>query len=270
MVLTVLLLSGCTKESERVVRIAGSRSMTSIMENTASSFKKSHNILVDIEEDESLRAFDSLSGGTCDIVNSSIKIPYAQLLEIQRKEGAIKEILVAYDAIVPVVNLSNSINNLFLGQFTDIYGGLLKDWRDVGGSSGKILIVDWLDSSDIRMSMQERFFEAGNRAKGRNIQYSGKGIISYISQHKNSIGYLSKSEYNSKVKLVMINGVRATQENIIKGYYPLYRQILFYLTEQSYKGAVKTYIDFVLSKNGQEILQKAGFIPAALMKKSTD
>jgi phosphate transport system substrate-binding protein len=263
------LFCGCTREAEKVIRVAGSKTMVSIIKNTSAAFVKTHNIRIEIDADESVRGFESLIGGSCDIVNSSIRIPAVQLLEAQRKTVAIKEILIAYDMIVPIVHPLNPINNLFLGQFSDIYNGLLRDWKDVGGYAGQILLVDWYDSSDTKLAMHEKFFESGNTIAGRNIQYSGNGIISYISKHKNSIGYISKIEYNKNVKPVLINGVGATPENVANGCYPLYREIYFYINEKFYKGTIKIYIDFVLSKKGQEILQNAGFIPAAFMKKIT-
>ena len=257
----------CINKVEDIIPIAGSRTMEPIIKNTAAAFTKNQNMNVGITANGSMEGFDFLIRGKSEIADSSVRMPYDRLLEARKRGIAIKEFLIAYDVIVPIVHPANSLDNLFLGQYADIYTGLLRDWKDVGGSPGKISVVDRDESSGTKLILQNRFFESRNVLEGKIIQHSNSDVVLYVAKNKDSIGYISMSSYIKKVKPVMINGFRATPENVVKGYYPLYRELYLYVNERSYKGVIKAYIDFILSKKGQDIIQTGGFIPVALMKK---
>jgi phosphate transport system substrate-binding protein len=68
------------------------------------------------------------------------------------------------------------------------------------------------------------------------------------------LGYLT-----SEVKGVKVNGTQPTKANVVNGSYILARKLFMY-TNGAPKGAVKEYIDYILSKEGQKLVDKAGFV----------
>ena len=268
-VLVTCQFYGCKKEVEDIIPIAGSITMEPIIRSTVAAFTKNQNMNLEITVNGSMEGFVFLIRGKSKIADSSVRMPNDRLLEARKRGISIKEFLIAYDVIVPIVHPANSLDNLFLGQFADIYTGLLRDWKDIGGIPGKISVVDHDESSGTTLIMHDRFFESRNVLEGRIILHSNSDVVLYVAKNKNSIGYISMSSYIKKVKPVMINGFKATSENVVNGYYPLYRELYLYVNERSYSGVIKAYIDFILSKKGQDIIQTSGFIPVALMKKIT-
>ncbi len=263
-----LVLSGCGKKSEKVVTVNGSRTMEPLLTNLAESYQKSNTAIISIQASGSLKGLSSLLEGKCDIASSSVKIPAQQVWEAQKKGLVVKEIVIAYDIIIPIVHPSNPIKNLFLGQLTDMYTGLIKDWKIVEGKPGAIIVVDRDEYSGTKLLMSERFFESTTVVEGSIKKKFDKDIVSYISKHPASVGYISKRFCDNSVKPININGFSATIENIEKGYYPLHRELYMYVNEKTYRGDVKSFIEFSLNKSGQVLIEKSGFIPLARMTKA--
>jgi phosphate transport system substrate-binding protein len=233
----------------------------------AESFNQSSKGKVQVSVVGSLKGISLLLEGKNDIVDSSVKIPADKLWEAQKKGITIKEILMGYDIIIPIIHNSNDVGNLFLGQFADMYIGLIRDWNDVGGTSGKIIVVDRFSDSGTKVVMSERFFESSTVSGENVVMNCDSKVVAFVAEHPNAIGYISKSYAPPNIKAVNINGFSATVENVEKNYYPLYRELYLYTNEKSYAGQIKYFIDFVLSKNGQDILQQNGFIPVGRLKK---
>lgn len=266
-IISISLLVGCGNDVKNIT-MKGSTTIGPVMNKIAESYKQSSRGIVQIGMIGSLKGISLLLEGKNEIADSSVKIPVEQLLEAQKKGIAIKEILIGYDIIIPIIHRSNNVGNLFLGQFADMYTGLLRDWKDVGGKSGKIIVVDRIDDSGTKLVMSEKFFES-KTVVDESIKMNGdSNVVAFVAQHPNAVGYISKSFSNSSVKAVNINGFSATLENVEKNYYPLCRELYLYVNEKSYTGQIKTFVDFVLSKNGQEIIHKYGFIPLNSMKKN--
>ena len=90
------------------------------------------------------------------------------------------------------------------------------------------------------------------------VQNSTNAVMMTVGQDKDAIGYISLGSLNDKVNAVKINGVEATSENVQKGDYKISRPFNI-----AYKGELKPlpkdFLDFILSKEGQEIVKKEGY-----------
>jgi phosphate transport system substrate-binding protein len=267
LMMIALISHGCGKKNEKIVQISGSRTMGPLLTTLAESYQKSHGATIAIQSPGSLKGISSLIEGTCDIAASSVKMPAQQVWEAQKKGLVLKEFIIAHDIITPVVHPSNMLKNLFLGQLSDMYTGLIKDWKNVEGKPGAIIVVDRDDYSGTRLLMNERFFEATTIVAGSIKKKSDIDVISYVAKHPTSVGYVSKRSCDKSVKAININGFSATMENIEKGYYPLHRELYIYVNEKSFAGDVKSFIDFCMDKSGQNLIEKSGFIPVTRMTK---
>ncbi len=265
MILMALVMQNCGKKGEKVVEISGSRTMGPMLLGLAESYKKNNNAALAMQELGSLKGISSILEGKCDIASSSVKMPSQQIFEAQRKGIVLKEFIVAYDIIIPIAHPSNKIKNLFQGQLADIYTGLIKDWKTVEGKPGTILVVDRDEFSGTRLLMSERFFESNTVVEGSIKKKTDTDIIAYVAMHPTSVGYISQRFINKSVKALNINSFSATQENVEKGYYPLYRELYLYVNEKSYKGNVKSFIEYCMGKSGQDLIEKTGFIPVNRM-----
>ncbi len=102
--------------------------------------------------------------------------------------------------------------------------------------------------------------EADKTTSSAIVQNSTNAVMMTVGQDKDAIGYISLGSLNDKVKALKINGVEATSENVQKGDYKISRPF-----NVAYKGELKAlpkdFLDYILSKEGQEIVKKEGYEP---------
>lgn len=267
MIILAVMTAGCSKESKPTT-VSGSMTMIPLMTKLAETYSKKTGKELLVSGSGSLKGLVLHLAGKNDIAVSSVKIPAALLWEAQKKGIAIKEIHVGYDIIIPIVHRSNRIDNLFLGQLADMYRGLIKDWKEAGGTPGKITVVDRNHDSGTKLVMDETFFELEKVVEGCVKKNCDNDIVAYVAQHPGAVGYISQSYLNSSVKAININGANAIMDNVETKAYPLFRELFLYVNEKTYTGTIKSFIEFVLSKNGQDILKQQGFIPVARIQRS--
>jgi phosphate transport system substrate-binding protein len=267
LLLVSMVMFGCKQECKQSIAISGSTTMGTLIKSAAESFEKSHKVKINIRTSGSLKGLAALLEGKSDIADSSVKMPAELVWDAQKKGIKVKEFLIGYDIIVPIVHPANNVKNLFMGQLSDIFTGLLRNWKDVEGDQGSILVVDRNENSGTKLVMSERFFESKKIADGSIKRNNDRDVVSYVAQHPSALGYISKSCFNKKVKAININGFSATSESVEKGYYPLYRELYLYVNDKSYKEDIKLFIEFIMSTSGQDLLQKAGFVPVSHMNK---
>lgn len=265
-----LVVSACGL-GKKEITIAGSVTAEAVMNTAADEFGKKQKALIRYIPAGSLPGIKKLLEGKCEMAVSSMKMPNNLLWDAQKKGILIKEFIVAYDVIVIIVNKSNSAGSLFMGQISDMYTGLLNDWESAAGYKGAITPVERDENSGTRNVMHNQFFESLNVSNAGITIKSDKAVVSYVSSHKNAIGYISRTFLDNSVKVIKIHGFDPSDVNTISGYYPLRREVYVYIKEKAFKGFPRAFIEMILSKKGQGIIKKAGFIsvhevPASLNK----
>ncbi|MBC7806313.1 MAG: phosphate ABC transporter substrate-binding protein, partial [Akkermansiaceae bacterium] len=182
----------------------------------------------------------------------------------------VKEVAVAMDGITIIVNPKNPIKSLTLEQLADIYTGKTKDWKEIGGTPGKIVAIgrdsssgtyeffkeDVLKKADYRSDM---ISSKANPAIGTNVAQSA-GAIGYIG-----VAFAEQYVKAGKVKELPIafktgeEPVLPTVDNVHSGKYPISRSLYNYVSGEP-EGIAKAYLDFVLSEEGQKIVAAEGYI----------
>lgn len=173
------------------------------------------------------------------------------------------------DAFVFFVHKDNPVESLTQEQIKKIYSGEITNWKDVGGKDEEIVAFQRNEGSGSQ-SMLKRFMAETPIMEAPTEQVNDfmVGIIDKVSDYKNktnSIGfsfryYMEGIIKNPNVKILKIDGIEPNIENIKKGNYP----ITSYLYAVSYKNNdnenVQKLLDWVLSKEGQEIIEKTGYV----------
>jgi len=180
------------------------------------------------------------------------------------KEDELKEltpIIIAHDGIALIVHNSNPVGNLTLEQIQGIFSGKIADWSEVGGAKGAIRPVTREAGSGTRTAFTELVMKETQIANTAVVQNSNGAVREVISKDQQGIGYISMGLVDPSVKAVSIDGVAATEEDVVAGKYKLVRPFLF-VTKGPAQGAAKEFIDFVLSDAGQKILESEHLIRA--------
>jgi phosphate transport system substrate-binding protein len=170
---------------------------------------------------------------------------------------------IAYDAILIIVNDANPIEHLTLDQIRGIYNGTYTNWNQVGGVNQPVVVVGRDSASGTREYFAEAVMKKENFTPKQEEFNSNGGIQIKVQQTPGAIGYVGLAfTENVKVVLIDVNGipVEPTLDNVVKGSYPISRP-LFLLTKGQPAGLAKTFIHFILSTDGQKIVEGAGFVP---------
>lgn len=236
------------------ITVAGSTSVQPLSEVLSEEFMaKNPGIKIDVQGGGSAAGIQAVRSGAAQIGASSRE------LKPEEKEG-IKEFLIAYDGLAIVVNPANSVDSLTLDQVRKIYQGRITNWKEVGGIDKPINVITREAGSGTRGAFEELVMGKDNPISDRAIVQNSTGAVrSAVAADAQAIGYISLANLDNTVKAVKIEGVEATVTNINSGVYKLYRPFL-YLTKGEPQGAVKAFLDFVLSPEGQTVVEKEGLV----------
>lgn len=93
------------------------------------------------------------------------------------------------------------------------------------------------------------------------VQNSTNGVVQTVSQDKEAIGYISLGSLNDTVKALKIEGVEATEENIVNGTYKISRPFNLAFKEAEINDLAKDFLKFCLSEEAQALTLEEGYVP---------
>ena len=250
--------SGEEKELSGSLTLAGSTSMEKFVTALSEEFMKEHkNVTVQGEYTGSGAGIEGVLAGQCDIGNAS-----RNLKDEEKEKGAVENI-VAIDGIAVVVDPANKVDNLTKEQLTKIYTGEITNWSEVGGSNSPIVVVGREDGSGTRGAFEELLEVEGSCKYANTLDTTG-AVMAKVASTPGSIGYVSLDVLDDTVKALQLDGVEATEENILADKYFLSRPFVMAtkgeISEQS--ELVQALFDFVYSDKGTEVIKSVGLIPA--------
>ncbi len=259
-------------------KIIGSNTITPLSSIWAENFMKANQqVNIAVSGPGSGAGIAALIDGTTDICQASRAIKAAEIDQAKAKGVNPYEIQVATDALSVVVNPSNPINELTFVQLSAIYTGKITNWKEVGGNDAPILVLSRDNNSGTFAYFLEEVVQMpGMPTADKTLQYGGKVLmlpsteegISQVAGNANAIFYSGLGYVNSTVKALGIKknatdtAVKPSVETALNHTYPISRP-LFYYTNGAPTGVIKTFIDYCLSKEGQEEVLVAGFVPLA-------
>lgn len=203
--------------------------------------------------------------GLTDVSNKSVDIGNSDVFaEKKLKEDKAKVLVdhkVCIIGVAPIVNSGVSVTSLTKQQLIDIFTGKVTNWKDVGGSDMKIVIVGRPSSSGTRALFKEKALDNNEEATGSSLQQDDSGILAQtIGQTKGSIGYLALSYTKTKngIKTLSIDGVEPTYENIYAGKYNVWGYEHMYTNGEPNKLA-KAFIDYMKSEEFASTIKDMGY-----------
>ena len=248
------------KDGERVV-IKGSTTVLPITQKTSEEYSKTGNVSIGIEGSGSGNGIKALLDGTCDIANSSREMKKEELEAAKKKGINAQEIVLAYDMIVPIIHPSNPIQNISIDQLKGIYNGTITNWKELGGKDSRIVVVSRDTSSGTYEVWHEKVMKKTDVVNKALLQASNGAVLSTVAVNPKSIGYVGFGYLNKSVKAIKVNNIVGTIENGKSGKFPISRKLYMYVNKDKLSNAAKGFIDFILSKKGQQLVKEEGFIP---------
>ncbi len=173
------------------------------------------------------------------------------------------------EAFVFFVHKDNPIENLTAEQIQGIYSGEITNWKQLGGKNEDIAAFQRNEGSGSQ-SMLKRFM--GDKpimeAPKELVNDLMAGIIERVANYKsktNSIGfsfryYVEGIIKNPDIKMISIDGIAPTAENIKNGTYPVVTPIYAVTYEEQTNENVDKLLNWILSDEGQYIIEKTGYV----------
>jgi phosphate transport system substrate-binding protein len=248
-------------QGQKLIKIGGSSSTVTVLKLLAKAYE-SQNKTVKIEfisNSQSEGAIAALNNDIIDIAGSS------KQLKPEEDNGKIQYRELAQDLlIVASHNSVKGVNNLSTKQLKAIYKGEIKNWRELGGPNANIVVLDRPEDESAKKLLRKYYLgEDKTTTKAVILNKEGE-LIETLQSTPNSIGTFSLA-YSLINKLpvnhLSLNGVAPKSQNFTSGKYQMVRHIGI-LWEKTPSAPTQGFIDFILSKEGEKLLQKNGFVPA--------
>lgn len=209
----------------------------------------------------------ALLEGTTDLAQLSRKIKFDEKNKLKEKGKIVKEVIVAYDALAVVIHPSNKVSELTREQLEGIFTGKIKNWKEVGGADLAIIPYSRETSSGTYEFFKKSVLKNKNYMSGIMSMPATGAIVQSISQTKGAIGYIGLAYLNEAVKAVHVSYdqgntyVEPSVSNAKNDTYPIVRPLYYYYIMATER-KVQSFLDFVLSDKGQQIVSEIGFITA--------
>ena len=242
------------------ISLSGSSTIRPIIKKAGKLFKKQTGIAVKTKGGgSSVGAKDAIAGTT------NLGMCSRDLKDKETAAGLIPH-TIGLDGIAIIVNSSNPIKKITSAQIVAIYTGKTTNWSELGGADHAIVVETKAEGRSTK-ELFEKFFKLKNKViSSAHIIGSNAEALAFISGEPNAIGYVSVGTAEGAankgvgITLLDLNGVPASVKNVASKTYPL-RRPLNLASKGEASGLAKQFIDFMLSPEGQEIVEEKEFVP---------
>jgi phosphate transport system substrate-binding protein len=261
----------------------GSDTLANLMTLWAEEFNREYpNVNIQIQAAGSSTAPPALTEGTSNIGPMSREMKDDELVAFEDKFGyKPTAVPVAIDALAVMVNKDNPIKGLSIPQVDAIFSSTRKcgnaaeidNWGQAGVSAWASKSIQLYGRNSVSGTygyFKEHALCKGDYKSNVNEQPGSASVVQSVTSSANGIGYSGMGYTTSGVKMVPLAKkegqafVEATPENAINGSYPLTRYLYIYVNKkpnQPLAPLENEFMKMVLSKIGQQVVIKDGYIP---------
>jgi phosphate transport system substrate-binding protein len=276
-IILVLVFAGGSGPSASF-KIIGSNTVTPLSSVWAEEFMKDNpQVSIAVSGPGSGAGIAALIDGTTDICQASRAMKQSEVDQAEARGVHPYEIQVASDGLSVVVNPSNPVSELTIAQISAIYTNQITNWEEVGGNDASIVVLSRDTNSGTHVFFKEHVVQMlGLPTQDTTLEYGSSVLFlpsteqgaSEVAGNPNAIFYPGLGYVTDAVKLLAIKktasdpGILPSVATVLDGTYPISRPLLFY-TNGAPTGAIKDFIDYCLSIEGQSKVIEVGYIPLA-------
>jgi phosphate transport system substrate-binding protein len=239
--------------------ITGSSTMAPVVSEIAKRFQTMHSgIEFEVQTGGSGRGISDIMQGKADIGMAS--------RALTDKESSLYSFAIARDGICLIIHKDNPVQSLTNQQVANIYTGKIANWNKVGGRNAPITVTT-PGEGYAAVELFAQFFKIKySEIKAQKVLGDNLERIKTIAQTPDGVSYVSlgvaerEAAAGVPVKLLPVDGVAPTRKNIRSGNFPISRPLIL-LTKQQPAGLIKEFINFSLSSQATDIIEKYDFVP---------
>ena len=197
-----------------------------------------------------LRGYKAIVDGTADVFFSAG--PSAEQQAYAEEHGVeLEYIPIGREAFVFIVNAANPVETLTEDEIRGIYAGRIRNFSEVGGADQLINPVRRIAGSGSQTAMES--FMKGEEIRPAPLALFGRSIgFSFRYYVEGIVG-------NAAVKMISVNGVYPSRENIRNGSYPLVIDFYAVKRKDDADPNIRLLLDYILSPEGQRIIEESGY-----------
>lgn len=199
-----------------------------------------------------VRGYKAIVDGDTDILFCAA--PSAEQKAYAEEQGVeLVYVPVGLEGFVFFVNAQNPVESLTVQQIRSIYAGEITNWAEVGGTNRIINPVTRLSGSGSQSAMDS--FMAGQEFGTKSLLAVTGGSLGFSFRY-----YLDGMVGSDSVKMLKLNGVYPSPENIQNGSYPVIAKFYAIYRADNENENIHKLIDWLLSDEGQQIIEKTGYV----------
>jgi phosphate transport system substrate-binding protein len=225
-------------------------------------FKKTHaEWEIELESRSTGHGIQALLDGACDIAPASRSLNDDEIRLAKSRGLTLRVHTIGYYGIAVIVHRDNPVGSLADHQVRDIFTGALKNWSSVRGPDAPIVTHISVPEAGTYLGFQELAMDRRPYRADAVAHESYADIAAAVAKDPNAIGYVAMSlAAGPSVRAVKINGVPATPISVSDDQYPYARLLRFYTDKNRESLAAREFIRYVRSRQGQNVLEDAGFV----------
>lgn len=211
--------------------------------------------------------FAALQNKTTDLANASRKIKAAEITTCIKAFGKRPtEYKVCLDGLSVYVSADNPVKELTVAQIADIFNGKTKNWKEVGGADAPITVYSRENSSGTYEFFKENVLLGKDFASSAQTMPGTAAVLQAVAKDKNGIGY-GGAAYGAGAKHLAVKkddaspAIEPTEENVVKGTYPIWRYLYVYVNPALDKGDIAKYLTWIRGDEGQKVVKDVGYFP---------
>jgi phosphate transport system substrate-binding protein len=239
--------------------LTGSSTVAPLAAEIGKRFESAHpDVRVDVQTGGSSRGIADARTGVANIGMAS--------RSLKDEEKDLQGFSIARDGIGIILHKDNPVKSLSNQQAIDIYTGKINNWQQVNGSNAPITVVNKAEGRSTLELFLGYFKLKNSDIKASVVIGDNQQGIKTVAGNPNAIGYVSigTAEFSINngvpIKLLPLNGIAATTENVQNGTFPLSRPLNL-VTKTQPQGLDKAFIEFAQSPQVHDIVKKQDFVP---------
>lgn len=198
-----------------------------------------------------LGAYKGIVDGTADII--FVAGPSQQQKDYAAEKGVELEFTpIGREGFVFLVNAKNPVESLTADEIRSIYAGDIKNWKEVGGANRRIHALQRKTGS----GSQSSFLRFMGDVEPKKDPLSVWGATIGFSFRFYTEGIVGEDS----VKMIAVNGIEPTAENIRNGSYPITSSFFAVTRKNDPNENIQKVLDWILSEKGQEMVNRTGYV----------
>ncbi len=235
-------------------------SKTAYVTDLTTAYQQKTGIHINLRAGNAASGIREVKNGVADLGGTS-----RYLLPNDPREAGVELLPIAWDALTVIVHPQNPLESISLDQAKAIFTGHIQNWAELGGADQiiEVLALDAINAEEGRALRKLLLSDINRKIIVSRVFDSSEALEQALMQNPNAVAITGISTARlGDYKMVALDGITPSIENIKTGDYSLYRPLyLAYDPDSPHIDIVRDFIEFVQSKSGRDMMRANGVVP---------